>query len=32
MVTDKIPEELLPVLYYVGAGETMLLATKYNFK
>ena len=28
IVTDKIPEELLPVLYYVGAGETMLLATK----
>ncbi|MBR3871740.1 MAG: hypothetical protein IKJ22_03260 [Paludibacteraceae bacterium] len=28
IVTDKIPEELLPVLYYVGAGDTMLLATK----
>lgn len=28
IVTDKIPEELLPVLYYVGEGETMLLATK----
>ena len=27
-VTDEIPEDLLPILYYVGEGDTMLLATK----
>lgn len=27
-VTDKIPEDLLPILYYEGEGDTMLLATK----
>ena len=27
-VTEQIPEEVLPILYYKGEGSTMLLATK----
>lgn len=27
-VTEQIPEDILPILYYKGEGSTMLLATK----
>lgn len=28
MISEKIPEHLLPILYYRGDGNYMLLATK----
>lgn len=32
MVHENIPDDLLPVLYYEGEGDTVLLATSSDFK